>query len=132
MQGNPLLTHDGRLTLTYLVLTDEQLLAVWQQIRAQGCQVEYAPSAKQTVEQQIERLTLLGTLRGDRVWPSVACPSCTWFDPLAEGSPCGRAAWPVESVREHEKTPMGQSATLACPIPEVWDGERPYRAHTGE
>ena len=73
----------------------------------------------------MEQARLLGRMgQEERVWPTVNCTSCFWFDPLQEEVPCGASAWPVEVRREAYKTHEGARAGLdKCPLflsPEEW------------
>ncbi len=120
-KGNPPVEHDGGNSITHLALTEEQVGVLTHELRQRGTEFDLIPHERQTSEQAIERQTLLGMQRGDRVWPSAACPSCPWFDPLLEGDPCGRDGWEVEAIAAFGERAAPQDALSGCPVPHVWD-----------
>lgn len=122
VRGNPPVEHDGGNTVAHLVLTDQQAEDVATAVTEKGCEWDLIPHGHQTQEQSRERQTLLGMQRGDRVWPSAACPSCTWFDPLLEDEPCGKAGWAPEMVAAFGESPAAEAALKECPVPHVWSG----------
>ena len=123
MKGNPAVEHDGGTTVVHLALTDDQAEAVKALVIQYEAECDLIPHERQTAEQQEERQTLLGMQRGDRVWPSAACPTCAWFDPLLEGEPCGRAGWAPEAIAVFEGTAGPLADLRACPVSHVWWGK---------
>jgi hypothetical protein len=120
---NPPIEHDGGNTVVSLYLTELEENSLKLCIgELSGCEYDLIPHEHQTGDQTRERQTLLGLQRGDRTWPSVACPTCTWFDPLLEGEPCGRAGWPPESIVVFSDTETATLALAECPVKHVWKG----------
>lgn len=117
---NPVVQHDGGTTVTHLVLSPAQAVALRELLEDHGGVVDLTPSAKQTPEQKTERETLLGVGREGVVWPSGDCPLCSWFDPLLPDVPCGRAGWPPETIATFLKSEKPQRDATACPVPHVW------------
>jgi hypothetical protein len=117
---NPVVEHDGGTTAAHLVMTDEDATVLRSLLAEYGGDVDLVYSTRQTPEQKSERLALLGAGREDTVWPSVACPECAWFDPLLEVTPCGRSAWPPETIAAFSTSPKPQQDAEACPVPHVW------------
>jgi len=120
---NPIVTHDGGTTATHLVLTREEAEALRALLTAYGGNVSLEHTARQTPEQEKERLALLGAGREDTVWPSASCPGCAWFDPLLDASPCGRLGWPAETVASFvaSASPKPRQDMEACPVPRLWN-----------
>ena len=114
--GNPLVRHDGGMSVFHLILTDEQVDQLKQLVSDLDVEVEIRRATEQTETQRKERLTLLGRERADSVYPSTACPNCFWFDPALEGF-CGRSVWPSEvvatSLEVHEAARTGEAE---CPV----------------
>ena len=121
MAGNPPVAHDGGTTVVHLALTDKQANVIQTMVRKFGADCGLIPHERQTPEQTKERQTLLGLQRGDRVWPSVSCLTCTWFDPLLDEEPCGRAGWEAETIEAFSENALSQKALSECPVPYVWD-----------
>lgn len=118
---NPPIEHDGGNTVVHLYLTELEENSLKLCIgELSGCEYDLIPHEHQTGDQTRERQTLLGLQRGDRAWPSAACPACTWFDPLLEGEPCGRAGWPDESIEAFGDTKAAAVALAECPVKHVW------------
>jgi hypothetical protein len=104
------------MTVFSLLLTGEQAEPIQQFIEGKGCRVECRPAETQTEAQHEERRKLLGKGQEDVVWPSVACPSCFWFDPTQE-DPCGFLGWPEEMVKEALRShAKALSDADACPL----------------
>ncbi len=122
MEHNPPIEHDGGETVTHLYLAPPQAEVLRGWLDGEGCEYDLIPHERQTEEQTRERQTLLGMQRGERAWPSMACPTCTWFDPLLKGEPCGRAGWPDESVDVFGGTDIAAQALGDCPVKHVWEG----------
>ena len=118
---NPPLEHDGGMSVCSVVISPTQAHEVLGLIRSFGCVVEEVPLERQTEEQEVERLTLLGAGMKDTVWPSASCPACAWFDPLLkDAEPCGRKGWPTEMVASLSTSPKPQQDAEACPVPHLW------------
>lgn len=117
---NPIVIHDGGTTAAHLVLTETEAAALRELLTAYGGVVDLSRSVRQTPEQKKERLALLGVGREDSVWPSLACQECAWFDPLLEDTPCGRAAWPPETITVFLQSDKPCQDAAACPVPHVW------------
>ena len=117
---NPLIEHDGGSTVVPLALGTDQVSALLATIHSFGCEVDLIPMERQTPEQEVERMALLGIGRGDVVWPSAACPECSWFDPLLADTPCGRAGWIAEAISALMETPKPRQDADACPVPHLW------------
>lgn len=122
LEHHPTIEHGGGDTIVHLYLTPPQAEHLRGWLDGEGREYDLIPHERQTVEQTHERQTLLGMQRGERAWPSMACPTCTWFDPLLEGEPCGRAGWPDESVDEFVGTDLAAQALGDCPVKHVWEG----------
>ena len=121
IKGNPPVEHDGGNSITPLTLTEQQVGVLTHELRRHKAEFDLIPHERQTPEQAAERQTLLGMQRGERVWPSAACPSCPWFDPLLEGAPCGRDGWEAETIAAFGEGVAPQDALSGCPVPHVWD-----------
>lgn len=120
MKGNPPVEHDGGNTVVHLALTEAQSKALALVVDQYGAEFDLIPHEQQTPEQSEERQALLGMNRGDRVWPSLACPKCPWFDPLLKEEPCGKAGWAPEAVSALEEGEACRKALSDCPTPHVW------------
>ena len=98
LPGNPAFEHTGGTSVAHLVLTKEEARTIRGLARIHNCHAEGFRMAGQTDDQAEERAAFvaLGD-QEDRVWPSIGCPTCPWFDPLLPGFPCGEVGWPRES-----------------------------------
>lgn len=98
--GNPVVLHDGGMSVFHQLLTDEQAERVRAVIDDHGCRTLAARRAEgQTASQRAERLRIQGAGRENEVWPTADCPNCFWFD-AAGADPCGFTGWPSETVDE--------------------------------
>ena len=128
VNGNPRLDHDptrSPVSVHAVMLTDEGAEELPRVAECFGVEVVVRRVDELTEEQKLEQARLLGRMgQEERVWPTVNCPSCFWFDPLQEEVPCGASAWPVEVRREAHKTHETARADLdKCPLflsPEEW------------
>jgi hypothetical protein len=128
MIGNPRIDHDPSRSPTSVhavMITDEGAEELLRIAECFGVEAVVQRMNELTEEQRIEQARLLGRMgQEERVWPTVNCPSCFWFDPLQEEVPCGTSAWPVEVRREAYKTHETARADLGkCPLfmsPEEW------------
>ena len=112
--GNPPLRHAGGTSVNVLMLTDAQALQVAATCKECGFEVEFHAPEEETEQERTERRTLLGT--DSRVFPSTACPSCYWFDPLLDGV-CGRQGWPADMVEASLAAHEGaRTDEAACPV----------------
>lgn len=120
--GNPILQHDGGMTLAHLMLTNEQAQEVVRVLEDGGSKVKVRQAEKQTEEQLQERRALLGKGKEEHAWPTPNCPTCYWFDPR-EDYPCGYEVWTKEvvdqSLASHE---AARDGLKACPTHGETDG----------
>lgn len=124
-EHNPPIEHDGGTTAAHVMMSYEAVKALVGHLESTyGCNVEWDHTTRQTASQAAERTLLLGQgANADRVWPSVRCPECAWFDPLIVDPdiPCGLASWPsemVSSLKSNGEKP--QQDADACPVPHLW------------
>jgi len=97
--GNPSVVHDGGVTVFHLVLTKTQAEEIKDVIEYYGCEILDARTTEvQSEEQKVERDRLRGIGQENKVWPTVRCPECFWFDPTLEDDPCGYVMWTVEMI----------------------------------
>jgi len=116
-EGNPPIDHKGGISVCHIVLREQETQLILSACEAAGLSAYMTKMEGQTKEQARERSLLLG--QEDRVWPSAACTSCCWFDPLEQGFPCGLVAWSKESIETLRLNGKGYSeAETACPIKE--------------
>jgi len=100
VNGNPRIEHDPETSPTSVhtvMLTPEGAEEIVRVAEVFGVAAVVRRVDGMTEEQRLEQARLLGRMgQEERVWPTASCPSCFWFDPLQEGTPCGAEAWPVE------------------------------------
>lgn len=114
--GNPVVYHDGVLSVFSLMLTVDERQILQSYLEERGCHVTVRESPRQTKEQYQERQDLLGVGKEEEVYPSAVCPACFWFDPQAE-SFCGLSAWPLETVNQAQETNTKARDDYAlCPV----------------
>jgi len=87
VKGNPIMRHDGRVSILRCLCTEKEAEELKITMEGHQCAVTMN-SPQETTEQKTERRNLLQVLGGERVFPSVSCPECAWFDPYIE-SLCG-------------------------------------------
>ena len=115
--GNPPIHHRGGTSVFHLVLRGEETEPLVSSIAEKGLRVELRKMSGQTGEQAEERALLVG--QEERVWPSVKCPTCSWFDPIEKGFPCGLVAWPPESIKVLRERPQYETDEGECPVRET-------------
>jgi hypothetical protein len=118
-KGNPAAEHDGGMSVHHLVLRQDEIPAIRGAVLLSGNRVEIRPMEGQTQRQAEERAQFNTLAQEDRVWPSVKCPTCPWFDPLQPDgtSPCGVETWPPETVEELRRTSSQALEALSeCPV----------------
>lgn len=128
VNGNPRIEHDpshSPVSVHAVMLTDEGAEELLRVAEVFGVECVVRRVDELTEEQRLEQARLLGRMgQEERVWPTVNCPSCFWFDPLQEEVPCGASAWPVDVRREAHKTHEAARTDLdKCPLflsPEEW------------
>jgi hypothetical protein len=114
--GSPSVDHYGGSTVTNLVLRKTEIGELKVRAAEAGCVLTAWPVDGQSEEQAQERNRFVGMGEEDRVWPSVECPTCPWFDPLQEGSPCGLDSYPSESIEVLRESEPHRRAEEECPV----------------
>ena len=113
LPGNPCIQHRGH-SLFHWVLTDRQAQVFSTVLQDRGYLVKSFPMGGESEEQLEERRKIMSV--NDRVWPSIKCPECFWFDPR-EDNPClYTGAW--ESTREEILgwSIKAQEDMATCPV----------------
>lgn len=121
VNGNPRIEHDPSRSPTSVhavMLTDEGAEELMRVAEVFGVECVVRRVDELTEEQRLEQARLLGRMgQEERVWPTVNCPSCFWFDPLQEGEPCGASAWPVDVRNAAYETHEAARTDLdKCPL----------------
>jgi hypothetical protein len=119
--GNPRIEHDPDTSPTSvhtLMLTPEGAEQLVRVTEGFGVKCVVRRVEGMTEEQRVEQARLLGRMgQEERVWPTASCPSCFWFDPLQERTPCGAEAWPVDVRDEAYKAHASAQVDLDnCPL----------------
>lgn len=114
--GNPPLYHEGGISVAHLILRQEEVGELKIFAFSAACTLKAWPVDGQDEEQTAERSRFVGLGEEDRVWPSIVCPACPWFDPLQEGSPCGLDTLPSESTEVLRKLEYYAKAEADCPV----------------
>jgi len=120
LEGNPVISHSGGTSVHSVMAEREEIDQLKEYITGLGDEVTVYSSVLQTLEQEQERLALLGAGRENEVWPSASCPNCSWFDPTLERVFCGRSAWPEESVLSFTSHSFSAKDLENCPVPHIW------------
>lgn len=121
ISGNPPMKHDGGAeALLRSLCTEEQARETEAQMKELGCRV-VAHCPMETKEQAVERKNVLSVLGGERVFPCVKCPECSWFDPHIE-SLCGAGrgfgpGWEPDAILGASKNEKYVADLKACPLP---------------
>jgi len=115
--GQPPFNHEGRLTVSQMYLTAEELNQVKALVLINGCELDYHELPGQTPYQTYERELLTSAFDIADV-PCSECPSCPWFAPN-EDPPCW--ADPESAYPERRNYLSGfneryKEALEACPI----------------
>jgi hypothetical protein len=121
VNGNPRIEHDPDTSPTSVhtvMLTPEGAEEIVRVAEIFGVVAVVRRVDGMTEEQRLEQARLLGRMgQEERVWPTASCPSCFWFDPLQERTPCGAEAWPVD-VRNaaYEAHDAARADLDKCPL----------------
>ena len=109
---HPVLDHDGNNTIWKANLEAMEAIEIKKAIESNGAEVEIFHEEEDT-DQTRERNVLLG--KEKRAFPTEACPSCFFFDPLTEAQ-CGVDEWMPETIEAAMQDPKAVAARSACPI----------------
>ena len=117
-RGNPVAQHEGGMSVFHLVLNDDEVPTLRGAVLLSGNRIEARPMEGQSSEHTQERVRFNTLAQEERVWLSIECPTCPWFDPLHGGpSTCGVDTLPSESYVEFRRTsPAAEKALRECPV----------------
>lgn len=93
--GNPERSHDGRLSIWHVMVSDKIALYLEQFLQHQGIQVN-AHAEVEGAEQEAER-DMIRSLSEDRVYRTIKCLECAFLDPALE-SGCGYEGWDEQNI----------------------------------
>lgn len=111
--GNPVVSHDGNLSIWHLRLTDEQADEVSGLVEARG--VKVMRHADVATEDQLAMHQRYIEAESS-VFPCSHCPNCYWLDLQVEHY-CGHAAWPLEKRQAALETFADARKGLeSCPL----------------
>lgn len=120
-KGNPKMVHDGGAeSLLRCVCTAEESKELQKQIRGNGCAV-FAHCPSESKAQKTERRDLLQILGGERNFPCVRCPQCSWFDPHLEslcgaGVAHGKPGWDPDTIQASRTRDKFLKDLEGCPL----------------
>ena len=121
-KGNPVMHHDGDISLLRTLCTAQEADEVVAEMRRRGCTV-LSNCPMETPEQNAERKNIMQVLGGDRNFPSPRCPECAWFDPHLDslcgaGLAFGKPGWDDDAVTGSMSNVKFQEDFKACPFRE--------------